>query len=903
MVSSPAKKNNRLLTVFIFAILVINLVLISKVSAGLVRTPSSVNMIDIISPEKNQFLNNNDPNAYFSRMGGTVGDFVESLERIVGTVFSESYYVRKEVNEELSNSDILNSDYAYYISDSPNYTGGVLGMVSAGNNILISQRPASGSWFMEQKIYALTNPGKVYAQEAASPYYPGLGFDLLRPIYGFWGWAVNVVFGFLILLIIVIAFAIMFQQRLGAKTAITLQTAIPSIALAMILIPFSYAISGAFIDLLTLGTNVVHGFILGPGSPGRGVYEDMVNKNISAEDCARNGVYEGDCNRGLYADDWRVGVLRFREQMDLRPTFTTVGENLQLNSLNFILPILNVLDEQGATGQTAPTASAWFGAIINLVLSILMIWYGIKTFIILFGKYLTLIILPIASPFIFASVAIPGTGTKNVMMYAKRLGAASLSYIVTYGILLLTIVLTHQTFLSTLPELRSGAFVPPLLGLTSAIGGGSTTLAQLLFTLIGLGMYFSLPKILAGVDKTLGVSGPLLPDFVKTPLEGLKESWNVTRAAVERGWGATVGGGIVGLGKRGLDLVDNTRSALNLNAARNRWIAGRQQRAGIAQDNQAHIGYQLRRELEGDWANTKRLYDQAVAEGNRGAAMMHKAAMDRLDARAERNGISLSHSAKPEERSSISAVFKTKSGDPDNMIIFNSIRLDDIFVRVTGRALPGSTRTSTARPDIAIIAGEIKLEAKKTVFPPNPNIEIGYSRLVPGSSQDLEWDVAVPDQLPAPPGIPPIFLSLASAQANATQKAHIFGPAPDTTITSRGVGVSLRDFLRIVADNDNLPAFLQSLTPDFYEGTKISIPVLVQIGWNTALTADQREDCFSYLFGTRDANGRYVGGYLSSFGASFKFGDERGSPQQNKRIFRVNNRDSNAISVTLSKTE
>lgn len=888
MVSSPAKKNNRLLTVFIFAILVINLVLISKVSAGLVRTPSSVNMIDIISPEKNQFLNNNDPNAYFSRMGGTVGDFVESLERIVGTVFSESYYVRKEVNEELSKSDILNSDYAYYISDSPNYTGGVLGMVSAGNNILISQRPASGSWFMEQKIYALTNPGKVYAQEAASPYYPGLGFDLLRPIYGFWGWAVNVVFGFLILLIIVIAFAIMFQQRLGAKTAITLQTAIPSIALAMILIPFSYAISGAFIDLLTLGTNVVHGFILGPGSPGRGVYDDMVSKNISAEDCARNGVYEGDCNRGLYADDWRVGVLRFREQMDLRPTFTTVGESLQLNSLNFILPILNVLDEQGATGQTSPTASAWFGAIINLVLSILMIWYGIKTFIILFGKYLTLIILPIASPFIFASVAIPGTGTKNVMMYAKRLGAASLSYIVTYGILLLTIVLTHQTFLSTLPELRSGAFVPPLLGLTSAIGGGSTTLAQLLFTLIGLGMYFSLPKILAGVDKTLGVSGPLLPDFVKTPLEGLKESWNVTRGLAGRAVRAPFA--VPGLAAKGLEALDTAREGLNLNAMRNRWIARRQERAGIGQDSEYSARYEHRKELENKWAQTKRNFDASVASGDRRGALRYKNEMDALDKEASRNSISLSHSTKPEDKVALTATFKMKDGDPPNMFILTPSKLDEMWNLLTGTE-PGSIPSHSSSGGIYIRGAELILEAKKFAIPPNPLIEVYYSKLVAGSSQDLESDVICDNSE-----------QFSYAAMSSSNIANIFGLAPTKS------GRSYSDFIRIIADNSDLGAFTKALQPDYYEGKNMSIPMVIQIGYNSSMSALEKANWFKALFGEWQKNtGRYVGGDLAS--SSFKFGTvglgagaSRSDKDPNKRIFKVNGKESNAITVTITKS-
>ncbi len=884
------KKFNRKILIFIFSILVLNAVLVSRVVAQPARSPSSINLFTIISPQENAFLKN-DTSYSHSEMGGIIGDTISAAETVLGgDSFSNQYAQSKSTSDSISSilKQYPDIDYntAIYLINNSTAGGGVMGMISSGTNLLVTQRPASGTWFLEQKVYALTNPGKVYAQSSTpSPYYPGLGFDLLKPIYGFWGWSVNIVFGFLILLIIVIAFAIMFQQRLGAKTAITLQTAIPSIALALILVPFSYAISGAFIDLITLGTNVVHGFVLGPGSPGKGVYDDIVSESISQTDCAKNGVFGDDCNRGLYADDWRVGVLRFREQIDLRPTFSEVGDTLQLKVFDFIVPILNAIFwEEAATGQTVPSTAAWFGAIVNMGLSILMIWYGIKAFIILFGKYLTLIILPIASPFIFATVAVPGTGIKNVTMYAKRLGAAALSYIVTYGILLLTIVLTHQAFLSTLPELRSGAFVPPLLGITAAIGGGSTTLAKLLFTLIGLGMYFSLPKILASVDKALGVSGPLIPDFIKTPWEGLKESWNVTRGVAGRAVRAPFA--VPGLAQKGLEVLESTRDGLNLNAMRNRWIARRQDRAGIGQENETSARYQHKKDLEGKWAEAKRQFDAAVASGDRRGALRYKGDMDDLDKEATRNSITLSHSTKPEDKVSISAVFKSKSNDPDNMIIFKTDRLDDIFLKVTGRKnmtdAAGSYPVATA-----LIAADLVLEAKKLAFPPEPVIQIGYASLVPGSSQDLEWGG------PAP--------------ANEQFSAAIASP-PAVALTFGAAKTGFENFIRIRANN-GFPAMTpadvaklkKALSPDYYEGKKITIPMAVEIGFGTPL-ASLNEVSFGELFGTRDTStGRYVGGFLASYGASFKFGDV--GTDSNKRIFRINGKDSNAITVNIIKQD
>src|SRR5690606_18904813 len=159
-----------------------------------------------------------------------------------------------------------------------------------------------------QKVYALTNPGRVYAEDlgvAPAPYFPsGTGFQLLQPIQAFWGWSVNIVYGILILIIIGIAFAIIFRNNLGGSQVVTIQSAIPSIALAMILVPLSYAISGLFIDAITIGTNAVHAFLLGPGAPGNAVYE---SRNVLLKGkCENQTSDDASCDRGLYADDDRV---------------------------------------------------------------------------------------------------------------------------------------------------------------------------------------------------------------------------------------------------------------------------------------------------------------------------------------------------------------------------------------------------------------------------------------------------------------------------------------------------------------------------------------------------------------------------------------------------------------------
>ena len=276
---------------------------------------ASKNVFSIDSPERNEVLYG----CKISNWSGGLPIFGDSA----GLVIQSGNYIDKwaGICKTTGIADITKITpeqiTAYFQKADNNSNGGVAGILSNINAQLLDQRPASGIDYVNEKVYAITNPGKVYAADNPSTYYPGAGSELLRPIQGFWGWSVNLVFGFLVLLILVVAFAIMFRQRLGGAAEVTIQNAIPSIALAMILIPLSYAISGLFIDAITLGTNAVHGFLLGPQSPGSSVYANRPNANAVECDLQNTDVVGGvACDRGYYADDPSIDVFRARDRID-----------------------------------------------------------------------------------------------------------------------------------------------------------------------------------------------------------------------------------------------------------------------------------------------------------------------------------------------------------------------------------------------------------------------------------------------------------------------------------------------------------------------------------------------------------------------------------------------------------
>ncbi|RMD77138.1 hypothetical protein D6810_01885 [Candidatus Dojkabacteria bacterium] len=422
------------------------------------------------------------------------------------------------------------------------------GIISITNNLttaLLEQRPASAIEFINQQVYALRNLGLVSAQQQKDPYlyYPGRGEDLLKPIQSFWGWAVSFVFGFLIVIILIVAFAIILGDRIGPKTKITLQSAIPSIALALILVPLSYSISALFIDFITVGTNAVHSLLIGRGSPGQQVFLESLDENKvktvnSLNPCGSffsipTATDAKNCeNRGLYADDPRMNIFNVRERIDVTKPVTNFISDFRdaLNSsgglgaffvglYDFIGSILKFF---GANGNS-PNENAWFGNLINLVIGLATIWIGLKILWILLKKYITLVLFPILSPFVFVTVAFPGTGTKNVESFLKTMLSASLHYIVTYAMFLLTLLFTSASFQAQFPDVTFSTYVPPLTGLEFwladlASRAGGAGINSLIFTLIGLMIYFSIPNALKKIDDQLSIQPFSLPPIAKDAL-------------------------------------------------------------------------------------------------------------------------------------------------------------------------------------------------------------------------------------------------------------------------------------------------------------------------------------------------------------------------------------------------
>lgn len=117
------------------------------------------------------------------------------------------------------------------------------------DDILSGNRPISGIGYLREAASKFKLVPDVSAQ--------GFGFEAASSMRTLWVAVRNLTYFLLILMIIGMSFMIMFRFKISPQTVITVQSALPRIIMALILITFSYAIAGFMIDLLYVAIGIV----------------------------------------------------------------------------------------------------------------------------------------------------------------------------------------------------------------------------------------------------------------------------------------------------------------------------------------------------------------------------------------------------------------------------------------------------------------------------------------------------------------------------------------------------------------------------------------------------------------------------------------------------------------------
>lgn len=118
--------------------------------------------------------------------------------------------------------------------------------------LIFEEKPISAVSYVKDTLKKL----KVSVPEAQAQE-TGFGFRGLGVIQEMWRSVRNVSYALFALVIVITAFMIMFRVKISPQTVITIQSAIPRIALALILITFSYPIAGLMVDLMYVVIGII----------------------------------------------------------------------------------------------------------------------------------------------------------------------------------------------------------------------------------------------------------------------------------------------------------------------------------------------------------------------------------------------------------------------------------------------------------------------------------------------------------------------------------------------------------------------------------------------------------------------------------------------------------------------
>lgn len=118
-------------------------------------------------------------------------------------------------------------------------------------SVIFADRPLSGVTYFKDMAR------KFHIIPEAKAAGPGFGYGALDPIRSLWTAARDVSYGFFVFAIIIMAFMIMFRVKISPQVVVSVQSALPKIAIALLLVTFSYAIAGFLIDLMYVVIGII----------------------------------------------------------------------------------------------------------------------------------------------------------------------------------------------------------------------------------------------------------------------------------------------------------------------------------------------------------------------------------------------------------------------------------------------------------------------------------------------------------------------------------------------------------------------------------------------------------------------------------------------------------------------
>jgi len=341
------------------------------------------------------------------------------------------------------------------------------------------------------------------AASESPTYNPGQGYNLLSPVRDLWRTSSNAVYIFYILIVIAIAFLIVFRSQLNGQNAVNLFNAIPSIIISLVMVYFSYPLSAVFIDIIPVGSSVAYGTLIGnvpadEGGSAPGAY--LLNKDFNFY----------SVEYGLLPVPIQGRPINAETELQIDDRYLSLWEIFKIADVNISLTgVKTLIPDAVFLGDLAGVALGNFGDGLGSILSLVFVFAaftaGLKLFFALLREYIILMIYPVLAPFFFLIAAIPGQTGTQILNYFKRLLAAALTFVAIYAVFLVVIIIAR-----TPSSIGDVSFLPPMLGYNasrSTIVGDGANLTSLVRPLIAYALFISTPLIPDAIQGIFGSAG------------------------------------------------------------------------------------------------------------------------------------------------------------------------------------------------------------------------------------------------------------------------------------------------------------------------------------------------------------------------------------------------------------
>lgn len=261
-------------------------------------------------------------------------------------------------------------------SGASNMSGGTITGLAYLTGSFVGFRPASGIGYIQEKARALHIISSVNAQQT------GVGFSTLSPVQTLWSAVRNISYALMVVVVIVMAFMIMFRTKISPQTVITVQSALPKIVIAIILITFSYAIAGFLVDLMYVVVGAFAAMINISGTTGSGAISSSSPADLFVQLTSVNGLVSISIGIAIFALILAVGGVYLGAAVI--PT-------------TLVLPILG-------TGATLG------GSIVLIIFAIFLLFILFRLFILMVRTAAETVLLIVIGPILILTETLGGGG-------------------------------------------------------------------------------------------------------------------------------------------------------------------------------------------------------------------------------------------------------------------------------------------------------------------------------------------------------------------------------------------------------------------------------------------------------------------------------------------------------------